>query len=898
MAWQLIYTSTPRGLVAGRSGFCTVARHPEIRERLVAEIERCSAMDRSFSQIAGAGTVPPVIAAHRIVDLGDATYHVLSMIQDAGLDYTGRTNHIAHHLICEEHELNAAASPAQILRSFHWLKRWDSAPRYLGAPEKVHLAQIGERISMPASHWEQLDGHDGAKALLLTEDSALAGCYLVCRPTEEQSLLPLFEESLFLMDPRNVSPSKLWQVRFTTFLQGTDNARDFDWRGCWENSPAHLAAQKGRERVLVLSQAQGWPAPKNAELIAYAQSGIRVPPRKVRPEPTAAAPAETGTRGYVQPSPASVLFAEDQEAVGSGRRRPRNRRGAKYFIIALALLLILGAIGVSWYLSVQHDNQVEEQRKKTAREAAQQSALAEQASKDIAARKAREERERKERETADIIRAGASSPKNTTPTEAKPVEPPATAVKPPLKAVPQEADWLATARKQLPQVPTYIFIDDLRKGVNVQAILAANKLLDKDGKPKLRAVKALLSTNGAAEQAFLDASSSAEAKALDISGLPNSDNLMLRIVLKNVAKLDARALITRLDVDDTWAHWAQATLYVPCATNAFQIALFDEAHVSKTNAPFRAAHLSRKTLTEKPCLQVADQLRDFLFFCPGTTSQPMQCYLRSPALEKLEAEPLLKEVVKSGRQYVPVDVNGVYHGALAIDLARIKQELIKREAKAKEAERLRQGTPPKMAYTEPGLHLEGAGTRLLGKDCPDHLKTFSEYLSKPERKFNADKWENPWHDYTDYLRDIFRWHNQQRVKRLENELAKAKNEQHGPAAKEKRREIDWLLNNDESSDKLNAFEEDPTKPPELGKNFYGEKFSKAWEEFFIKEKGLQATIKNGMGPINNNSKSKEKQDFEDLVAAAKQLPQKNAELFPLTLNLKIRDFDWPIAVFE
>ena len=295
MAWQLIYTSTPRGLVAGRSGFCTVARHPEIRERLVAEIERFSAMDRSYTQIAGAGA-PPVIAAHRVVDLGDATYHVLSMIQDAGLDYTGRTNHIAHHLICEEHELGLAVSPAQILRHFPWRKSWDVAPRYLGAPEKVQLADVGNRISMPAREWERLSG-DGAKALLLTEDSALSGCYLVCRPAEERSLLPLFEEALFLLDPQRTSPSKLWQVRFTTFLQGTDNARDFDWRGCWENSPAHLAAQKGRERVLVLSQAEGWPEPKNTALVPYAQSGMLVKQQVVRLNYTTPAPAEEGTRG-------------------------------------------------------------------------------------------------------------------------------------------------------------------------------------------------------------------------------------------------------------------------------------------------------------------------------------------------------------------------------------------------------------------------------------------------------------------------------------------------------------------------------------------------------------------------------------------------------------------------
>ena len=39
MPLQLIFTSAPRGLVAGRSGFCTVARHASLSERLTQQLE-------------------------------------------------------------------------------------------------------------------------------------------------------------------------------------------------------------------------------------------------------------------------------------------------------------------------------------------------------------------------------------------------------------------------------------------------------------------------------------------------------------------------------------------------------------------------------------------------------------------------------------------------------------------------------------------------------------------------------------------------------------------------------------------------------------------------------------------------------------------------------------------
>ena len=97
MAWQLIYTSAPRSLEAGRSGFGTVARHRAISPLLVSAIERAS----QFSRLPGldAGRV---IFCHRIIALAGTRFHVLSSIRDAGADYTGRTNHIAHHVIAGE----------------------------------------------------------------------------------------------------------------------------------------------------------------------------------------------------------------------------------------------------------------------------------------------------------------------------------------------------------------------------------------------------------------------------------------------------------------------------------------------------------------------------------------------------------------------------------------------------------------------------------------------------------------------------------------------------------------------------------------------------------------------------------------------------------------------------
>jgi hypothetical protein len=59
MAWQLIYTSAPRLLEAGRSGFGTVARHRQIGPLLVSACERASQFARlpDWMRAFGAGRI-------------------------------------------------------------------------------------------------------------------------------------------------------------------------------------------------------------------------------------------------------------------------------------------------------------------------------------------------------------------------------------------------------------------------------------------------------------------------------------------------------------------------------------------------------------------------------------------------------------------------------------------------------------------------------------------------------------------------------------------------------------------------------------------------------------------------------------------------------------------------
>ena len=110
MAWQLIYTSAPRSLEAGRSGFGTVARHRAISPLLVSAIERAS----QFSRLPGADA-GRVIFCYRIIAIGGGRFHVLS----------------------------ASAMPARITRAGRTISRITSSPSRVRSRNSARRAVAG-----------------------------------------------------------------------------------------------------------------------------------------------------------------------------------------------------------------------------------------------------------------------------------------------------------------------------------------------------------------------------------------------------------------------------------------------------------------------------------------------------------------------------------------------------------------------------------------------------------------------------------------------------------------------------------------------------------------------------------------------------------------------------------
>ena len=232
MQHELIYTSVPKGLLHGSSGFCTVACTPEIPPNLEALLRQLSA----YRHLAPPGSPSnPVVYSHLIARLGERDCHILSRVADAGFDYTHRTNKLAHHLALD------AGSPllprtdpfALFLGEKFFLKEWNREPTLLSPDRPIPVGTLRAR---PARTWEALTGDAGHAGLLA---AAFEAQRPVCLSAScETPFLTLFAEAASLLPA-----DKRWQVTFCTFFTKYPPNVRCSWRAVVTGSAEESAAR-------------------------------------------------------------------------------------------------------------------------------------------------------------------------------------------------------------------------------------------------------------------------------------------------------------------------------------------------------------------------------------------------------------------------------------------------------------------------------------------------------------------------------------------------------------------------------------------------------------------------------------------------------------------------------
>lgn len=236
--YQLIFTSAPSGLDQGASGFCTVARSPELPEEVVSHLEERSRYEN------WTGTRPWVHRFHQLVH-NDRTLYVITRIGFSGTDYSHRANHIAHHLVFDGNPAGFSLSPATILLYWTgWREHYREQPAWVEPFPASQILTEMRRVQalLPAKHWEAMtQSPESAAAWLEHSSESDKPMFLITDKTDTQLILRAYGESSAL-----VPPPMAWGIAFTTFLQECDVEISLHWIGGLSGSFVDVQADRLR----------------------------------------------------------------------------------------------------------------------------------------------------------------------------------------------------------------------------------------------------------------------------------------------------------------------------------------------------------------------------------------------------------------------------------------------------------------------------------------------------------------------------------------------------------------------------------------------------------------------------------------------------------------------------
>ena len=352
--FELVYTSTPQGLITGRSGFTTVALTEGFPPNLIAPIENLSGYKTLFPPGDKNENFNPVNFSCQHFQLGRTLYIVLSRISYAGLSYTGRINVLAHHLILTPEELyDIPGGAAAVLLAEENFPEWSGAPRMLPARRKLAHRPLVKNGNM----WHNLAG-----------DQRWAEYTVDCfRKNPEKGLALAFDPLLF--NGGNVlqliaetsallTREELLRFTFSTYSHSSGIANPQFFRG-FVNSSVQLASIRRLDRQSVINLGsvnflpQAWCDRKALEADA-GKAGAPEPCDEIKLSREDAVMVFDGGN-----APDAAVFSRAPEnsgaydpALNGGNDEVQISPHRKYIIMAVIICLVLGlGAAVYWRIS-------------------------------------------------------------------------------------------------------------------------------------------------------------------------------------------------------------------------------------------------------------------------------------------------------------------------------------------------------------------------------------------------------------------------------------------------------------------------------------------------------------------------------------------------------------------
>lgn len=220
MSFQLIHTSAACLLDGHSAGYGTVARSEQMPQALCKKLGALSV----FREPRGGAPASGPQFSYHIIDHGGSSWHVLSCVQPAGADYSGRACHIAHHLVLSQEEVteiltsDLRPTPAGIslalLKHGFWKSGWSGPPAYITGEPEPSPDDLPQAEAQPT--WKKLTGHKANARAFYTPPYDRECLITVAPGTPVQDVLRLFHESDWLTHTRG------WGASYTTAADDAD----------------------------------------------------------------------------------------------------------------------------------------------------------------------------------------------------------------------------------------------------------------------------------------------------------------------------------------------------------------------------------------------------------------------------------------------------------------------------------------------------------------------------------------------------------------------------------------------------------------------------------------------------------------------------------------------------
>lgn len=263
---ELLYTSAPQGLKQGSRGFCTVLSTAGMPLNIATKLESLSGYRHLYPSGTPDAAKNPISYSHLKLSVGGRTISVISRISDYGLDYSQRTNKIAHHIVVDAP--GPTCGPAALLADPTVLRtQWDG--NCVNVPTPPALPNTAVKPN-PCVNWAAITGDAGWGGVLanawLTPSSK--PIFVVFSEDQSVQLLSLIQESIALLPP-----AKRWQATFGTYVTNLPPDVECKVRCVVAGSEeARMASARGI--VINLTQAIG-SAPQS-EAVSAARNGTTI----------------------------------------------------------------------------------------------------------------------------------------------------------------------------------------------------------------------------------------------------------------------------------------------------------------------------------------------------------------------------------------------------------------------------------------------------------------------------------------------------------------------------------------------------------------------------------------------------------------------------------------------